>query len=435
MNLHTLIRFLQGCAAIMAAALLFQHYTQLGDHAISRPASSDFYKFYLSAQRLHKGVSMYWLVPPRERQGDACHPDTPDAERATAMPLPGRLTLGGELPCLSPNLNPPIFMAVMLPLSLLPYGNAWWIWAAFSSICSVLGVWLLSGSKPRTNKDRLFWTLLGSAALFTYYPTIANFSLGQLGSVLLPLLTMSWLDLRQARPVRSGLWLGLAIGLKPFLGVLLLGLFVLRNWKAMFSAIAALLGLSALGALAFGVNAYQDYALVAGNVNWTASNWNGSWFGFFDRYFSGQANANWPADKPLSKALGTAFALLTAGLWAWITRGQQQRAATSGVDTLFALGLPAALLASPLGWAYYFPVLTLSGFIAWQHTSHAVNPRPLRLTLLLPVVMSVVPISLKPSPSTLSPALWYGMDAWYFYALITAMIAVAIALRERSSRS
>ena len=414
---------------------LMHHYSTVGTNAIAHQASSDFYKFYLSAERVRAGHSMYWLVPPRERQGDACHPDTPDAERATAMPLPGRLTLGGVLPCLGPNLNPPIFMAVMLPLSLLPYGNAWWIWAAFSSICSVLGVWLLSGSKPRTNKDRLFWTLLGSTALFAYYPTMANFSLGQLGCVLLPLLAMSWLDLRQARSVRSGLWLGLAIGVKPFLGVLLLGLFVLENWKALVSATCALLGLSVLGALIFGVSACQDYVLVAGNVSWTASNWNGSWFGFFDRYFSGQADANWPADKPLSKALGTTFALLTVGLWAWITRVQQRGAGIHGVDTLFALGLPAALLASPLGWAYYFPVLPLSDLIAWQHTSNAANPRPLRLALVLPAVMSMVPLSLKPSPSPLNPALWHGVDAWYFYTLFAVFGACMLVLRAPNRRA
>jgi len=420
-------------AALLALAALGHHYVQVGTNAITRPSSSDFYKFYLSAERVRAGQSMYWLVPPRERQGDACHPDTPDVDRASTMPLPGRLTLGGELPCLGPNLNPPIFMAVMLPLSLLPYGQAWWIWAAFSSICTVFSVWLLAVSKQRATTEHMRWTLLGSTALFAYYPTMANFSLGQLGSVLLPLLAMGWFDLRKGRPVRSGLWLGLAIGIKPFLGVLLLGLFVLGNWKALISATCALLGLSALGALIFGMSACQDYVLVAGNVSWTASNWNGSWFGFFDRYFGGQANANWPANKPLSKALGTALAVLTVGLWAWITRGQHRRAATNGVDALFALGLPVALLTSPLGWVYYFPVLTLSGFIAWQHTSHAADPRPLRLALLLPVVMSVVPISLKPSPSPLSPTLWYGVDAWYFYSLLIALFAYSVAMRPNRS--
>lgn len=422
------VRLLLTLLSMLILAGLVYHYGTVGTNAISRQASSDFYKFYLSAQRVRAGESMYWLVPPRERQGDACHPDTPDTDRALAMPSPDRLTLGGELPCLGPNLNPPIFMAVMLPLSLLPYGQAWWIWAAFSSICTVFSVWLLTGSKLQTTTERMLWTLFGSTALFACYPTVANFSLGQLGSALLPLLTMSWLDLRHDKPIRSGLWLGVAIGVKPFLGVLLIGLLVLGNWKALVSATCALLGLCVVGVMMFGVSAYQDYALVASHVSWTATNWNGSWFGFFDRYFSGMADANWPANKPLSKALGTAFALLTVGLWAWITHGQQRRAATRGVDALFAAGLPVALLASPLGWAYYFPALALSGFIAWQHANIAAKPRPLRLALLLSGVMSVAPISLKPSPSPLNPALWFGIDAWYFYVLVGALCTFVLPL-------
>lgn len=418
-------------AALLILIAVGHHYVDVGTNAVSRPSSSDFYKFYLSAERVRTGHSMYWLVPPRARQGDACHPDTPDDVRALAMPLPGRLTLGGELPCLGPNLNPPIFTAVMLPLSLLPYGDAWWIWAGFSAICAVFSVWLLTGSKRRATGERFFWTLLGSAALFAYYPTMASFSLGQLGGLLLPLVTMSWLDLRQAKNMRSGLWLGLAIGIKPFLGVLLLGLLLLGNWKTLLTATCTLLGLFTLGAMIFGLGAYQDYALLAGNVSWTASNWNGSWFGLFDRCFSGQADANWPANKPLSQALGTAFALMTLGFGAWLTYRRYRQTVTSRADALFAVGLPACLLASPLGWMYYFPWLLPSVFIVWHQTATGPHGRPRRLGLSMFVIMTSIPIGLKPVPTPLNPTVWYGLDAWYFHALIVLLAVVMVSAAQK----
>lgn len=437
MTCHTFFtsRWRRFILALFATATLIgfgSHYYQTGINAISRPPSSDFHKFYLSAQRLRAGLSMYWLVPPRDRRGDACHPDTPDEERAATMPLAGRLTLGGELPCLGPNLNPPVFMALMQPLSQLPYAQAWWIWAAFSSICAVIGVWLMTNQPGRTLLDRLFLTLLGSTALFSFYPTLANFSLGQMGTALLPLLTLTWIELHRHRFGPAGTWLGLAIALKPFLGFMLLGLLALQQWKAIVIALLTILMLSAFGAMLYGISAYQDYALVANNVHWTATNWNGSWFGFIDRAFISQADLDWPTMRPLSKTLGTICAMATLATLLWRLRHMPRQGSSDGIDALFALGLPVTLLASPLGWMYYFPALALSVFIAWQHTNRHSARRTMRWALLLPVTMSLVPITLQPSPSPLNPAQWWGIDAWYFYALIALAGAALASLHSKS---
>lgn len=423
--------------ALTAMALLTGlafHYRQTGLNAVSRPASSDFYKFYLSAQRVKGGLSMYWLVPPREQLGDACHPDTPDEQRQSKLPPAGPLTLGGDLPCLNPNLNPPVFMVIMLPLSMMPYAQAWWIWAGFSSTCALIGIWLLTGTYNHRPRMRAFWMLIGSAAMFAYYPTLANFSMGQMGTVLLPLISLAWLYLKRGKALYSGCWLGLAVGLKPFLGLLLLGLVVLRCWRALGSAVLVISGMCAAGACFFGADAYRDYASLAANVSWTASNWNGSWYGFFDRLFSGFGGLNWATTKQLSIALAITFSMITTGIWLTMIRQQNRLHSSCRIDALFMLGVPTSLLTSPLGWVYYFPLLILSGFIALKHSTKLADPRPVRLALLLLAVMASIPISLKAAPSLLAPTAWQSMDAWSCYTLTYCFIICAFFIRKMEAQ-
>jgi hypothetical protein len=414
------------------------HYLEIGRNATSRPESTDFHKFYLSAERYRQGLSMYWMVPPRDRQGDPCHADTPPEVAARVMPPPGPMVLGGELPCLGPNLNPPLFMAAMLPLSLLPYAQAWWTWAALTTLCAVWGIWLLVGqARKRSPWEQLFWTWVGSTALFAWYPTLASFSLGQLGTVLLPLLALCWVDLRAAKVWRAGFWLGLGIAIKPFMMAMLIFLLLIGRWRAAIGAVTSAFGLTLLGAALFGVQAHQDYLSIAGNVTWTSSNWNGSWFGFFDRLFSGQADSTWPATRPLSKALGTSFALATVCATVLITRKAWQQADARGVDAAMAMGVTTTLLVAPLGWVYYFPALVVSLLGAWRTVGGHPHSRHIKQALLLLVTISAIPIGLKPIPTAQHPAVWWGLDAWYTYCLIGLGLTLALAFttKERGAEA
>jgi hypothetical protein len=418
--------------------VLGPHYLEIGRNATSRPESTDFHKFYLSAERYRQGLSMYWMVPPRDRQGDPCHADTPQEVAARAMPPPGPMVLGGKLPCLGPNLNPPVFMVAMLPLSRLPYPQAWWAWAALTMLCAVWGIWVLVGQARESSLgEQLFWTWVGSTALFAWYPTLASFSMGQLGMVLLPLLALCRADLRAAKAWRAGFWLGLGIAIKPFMLAMLIFLLIIGRWRAVVSAVLAAAALSLLGLALFGIQPLQDYLLISGNVTWTSSNWNGSWFGFFDRMFSGQADATWPATRPLSRALGISFALATLCATALITRKAWRRADASGVDAAMALGLTTTLIVAPLGWVYYFPALTVSLFGAWPVAGKHPRSRHIKQALLMLMAMSAIPIGLKPIPTAQLPSAWWALDAWYTYCLIGLGLTLALTFtpKERGAEA
>lgn len=406
---------------LLLALLLLPHYQKLGRHAVTRPVSSDFYKFHLSAERMKAGLSPYWMVPARQQRGDPCHPDTPPDAPGVKWPEPSRTQLGGEHPCLGPNLNPPIFMAFMLPLSGLPYPVAWWTWAAVSLMCGLATLWLMLGSLPMSRRERAAWMPIASTAMLLYYPAMANFELGQLGLVLCLPLAAGWIALRQGQPMRAGIWWGVLIAIKPFMAVLLVALACVRHWRAICASLGVLAMLYALTVLAYGWEMHADYLSLAGNVHWTAASWNGSWIGFFDRFFSGHPDSDWPANRTLSKALGSTAAMLTLAVMVLALR--RKRDDLCSADAVIALAPVTALLITPLGWLYYLPWTIISVLAACLGKVSADN-RWTTTALATFVVASTVPVTLKPSPSPLNPSTTHLLDNWVLLCLVLLFSAI-----------
>lgn len=406
--------------ALLLCLMLLPHYQSMGQRAVTTPVSSDFYKFQLSADRMKAGLSPYWQVPARLKRGDPCHPDTPAGSPDVIWPEPSGTQLGGEHPCLGPNLNPPVFMAIMQPLSGLRYPVAWWTWAAFSLMCGLVSLWLMLGSLPWTRTQRIAWLPIAGTAMLLYYPTMANFQLGQLGLALCLPLAAGWLALRQGRATRAGMWWGLLIAIKPFMAVILVALACVRHWKALWACLAVLALVHAVTIGVYGLEMHADYLKLASNVHWTAANWNGSWIGFFDRMFSGHPSSDWPANRALSKALGGTAALLTLAAMALALF--RKHTDLCAADAVTALAAVTALLVTPLGWLYYLP-WTLVGVFAISRPGCA-HRRWTTGALAAFVAATMVPITLKPSPSPLNPSTEPLLDNWVLLCLLLLFTAV-----------
>ena len=413
--------------SILLAGVLAPHYLSIGRGACAQPSNSDFLKFYVSAQREDQGLSMYWLMPPRDRMGDPCNRDTPPSQ--VQLPsAPSHLYIGSALACLAPNLNPPVFLALIVPLSHLTYATAYWAWSAAELVGMVLCVWCWSGIFGLPWTHRMVWTLVGSSAMLAYYPGVANFWLGQVGWLIALPLSRSWLSMRQGREWHSGLWLGLAIALKPIWALLAMFLLPMKAWRALAGAMLASLTMTSLGVLLFGWQAQLDYVHVAGHVTWTGQNWNASWLGLFDRHYMSLGDASWPRTRNLSHALAGLFGLLTCLVTARLIAKWGRDPGTCA-DSLFSLGVPATLLACPLGWLYYFPILAIGWLSAWQRGITAPKRRPLLLGTVLAVIMLEIPLPLKPSPTALHPSTWLSFDTWYFCALLVDLMVLAASFR------
>lgn len=418
--------------ALAILAAIFRLYQVAGYETTSAPPSSDFYKFYLSGERLNQGKSIYWIIPSRIKPGDPCHPDR---VRELGQPISsqeGALSLGGPLPCLAPNLNPPIFMALVQPLTTLPYSDAWWIWACASTVCGVASIWVLAGTFTNTPGRRGLYTAWGSILLLLYYPTYANFALGQVGTLLMLPLSLAWTALRQGQSLRAGAWLGLATGLKPFLGIFVVSLLILKEWRASMTWCVTSTALALSGIIWLGWGVHQDYQIVAKTVTWTTSNWNGSLIGLVDRAFSGLDPTTQPELQWLRKVIGYGLASLTLVLVAWALKRAKGSSQQDRADLLFVLTVPASVLISPLGWLYYLPWLGLSASAIWQLTKQGFGfARPYRLALCLPWLATLLPVPMKNVPTPKHPTVWYGIDSLYAFALLGFFgIAIWVALHK-----
>lgn len=414
-------------------AWLSQFYFAAGQRATTYPDSTDFYKFLLSAQRLKSGQSMYWLVPPRKHLGDPCHPSTPPEQARRQGNVPDGLLLDRDDPCLGPNLNLPIFMVLVQPLTALSFEQAWWIWTAASLACGVLGMALLVRTLVRDASLRPLATLAGSAALFLYYPTLANASLGQVGTLLLPVLVLAWRALRCNDAMWAGLWLGLAVSFKPFLAILWLGLLPQKQLRPFAATGLTIAVLGMMSWALFGIDMHRHYLLLVSDVTWNGTNWNAAWAGVTERFFSGQASSVLPQGSLQARAWAAGLSLLTLALVAWRLR-KTDHSTLQDADALMALGLPAALLISPLGWAYYFPMLALPFVTLWQRTAALPATRSWRMGLLLPLVLSMATIVIRPSPRPETPTVWWGIDSIYCYALIV-LLTLGLAIFQPLTRN
>ena len=67
------------------------------------------------------------------------------------------------------------------------------------------------------------------------------------------------------------------------------------------------------------------------------------------------------------------------------------------IDLDFSVIITAMLLLSPLGWLYYFPLLSIPFLILWQWSKTGIYPIALPIILMICIFFSNIPISLLDS--------------------------------------
>lgn len=152
---------------------------------------------------------------------------------------------------------PPSFLLICLPLGLLPYLAALAAWLGATGVA----YWRVARAWLGETKGLALPVLAFPAVLI-------NAGHGQNGFLTTALFGGGALMLRR-RPWIGGLCLGL-LAFKPHLGLLIpIALLASRNWRAFAGAAAAVLGLVAASALAFGPDVWRAYpdALSAMRLN------------------------------------------------------------------------------------------------------------------------------------------------------------------------
>jgi hypothetical protein len=178
-----------------------------------------------------------------------------------------------------PNWHPPARLALHAPLAFLPLRWAAIIWILLESAALVVAL-LLLGNELNWPSD----LTLAGAGLGLILPLVqSELRGGQVHLVLLLLAVLAWRAARRARDTAAGAWIGLAVAIKVFPGVLLAPFLLQRRYRLIGTGAAVALGVTALAWIPFGSPRFFSATFGGGLSRWYAWPWNISWLGFSAR--------------------------------------------------------------------------------------------------------------------------------------------------------
>jgi len=349
------IRALVAGGVVVLCIVWLAYYAILARAMVEQYHLNDFGKFYYSARLFLEGKDMYGPSP------------------ATSMPV------GPGLEHEFLNVNPPHFHLLLLPLAPLAPLTALIVWAVASVAALAFSLRLVVRElQVRLTPTSALWSVL---ALLSFAATGAVIITGQLTFFLMIPVTLAWAAAREGRWPRAGVWMGLAMSVKPFLLIFVPYFLLRRQWRAAGYAVLTVAAAFGVGRAVFGIEAHEGWGRALAGTDWPWAAMNGSLLGMLSRslrpspYFTPQ----WLAPE-LVRPFWRIGALVILAATLWISARDRSDVA---VDRGFALLLLGALLVSPLGWVYYLwlPVgpmaaLAVTWFRDWRPAAR------LRTTLL-----------------------------------------------------
>lgn len=383
---------------------------------------SDFGKFYHSQQLFIQEANIYAPVYFVKNKLHTSYATNATPPHSKVLKLAG-------------NLNPPFFTLISFPLAYLSYPHALLLWTMLSILSGALGILLLQ-QKLDPQTFSISCALLLLIALFSYFPSFVNLQFGQVSLLLLPLLVLGWRAARDKKTIRTAIFLGLATSLKPFIGLFLFYFLMRKEWRGLCAFFLTLLGCALIAALCLGIDTYLAYYHACQEIKWAASSWNVSFYGFLLRLWGGvEGNV---ALLPVPGLIAYLYPLLTGLFFLLIIhflRPVVQISAQQKMDLDFSVIIVGMLLLSPLGWIYYFPLLSIPILILWQFATTGLYPIALRLFLMTCIFFSNMPIGLFGSDlikkSNRLP-LFFGSSLYFL--VLTGLVSLLFFLRYRLAR-
>ena len=273
------------------------------------------------------------------------------------------------------NLNPPLLtVAVFAPVAHLSYTGAKIVWLLLNTACISLAVMVIGHELRRTP---LQMAISLTAMLATQGAFMAIRS-GQITWLLLAPLTLAWAYYRHDRPIAAGVCVGICVAIKPPLALMAL----LLPWQTWLTAGAVSAGLSLGGIAVTGLGPWLAWSRLGSEVTWLGSPANASLWGAAARLRSGGVSGS-IHELPV----GVIVAVSLVALWlGWITVRERDR------DRRFLRATLWSLLVSPLGWAYYLPLVWGAATATWRSRSIRVG----YAIALLPVAFNPPGLNLLP---------------------------------------
>lgn len=304
-------------------------------------------------------------------------------------------SLGIEAHC--PNLNPPLSLPFFALLGRMDAGIAIQGWrlvslAFYSSSLMLLIKW----APVRMGNLRILWTL----SLAGFWQIL---ELGQIYAPLVFAATAGWILLHRRHDVWGGVFIGCLVAAKPNLAVWPLFLLLNGQIAAGLTSLAVASVLTPIPALLYGASIYSQWLEASAQFTGLTFPGNSSLAGLTARFGS-----------PSVGLMVATTLIVAAGYFVWRER--------PGVTTASALALIVSLLAGPIAWVGYTPVL-----LPWFFWTKWDIPMVLA-AVILAVPFWLVLILFEKS------WFWFVAAGWlYGWALLLLLISIARRLSAEAS--
>jgi glycosyl transferase family 87 len=337
------------------------------------------------------------------------------------------------------NLNPPHFHLILLPLAPLPARWALVVWVLASLLCLALSLRLIARESGITLTP---WRLrLALLALLGFAGMGAVAVTGQVSFVLLLPVTLAWIRARRGNWVEAGLYLGLAMSIKPFLALFLPYLVLRRRFVALATTVGVGSAAFLVGLGVFGWEAHRSWIKGLSAVSWEWVAMNASVLGYLRRVLAPSAYYVPALDAP--GLIGPLWLILSGAIGIVSLAVAATDVGERAVDRAFGLLLLAALLISPLGWTYYWwfalgPMVAVVASWWGQDSRPERQPASIAERWRRALLLAAVPGLIWPLPATIAfqPSAWATAfpGSAYFWATLALWAALIADWRAAGGR-
>lgn len=413
-NLQNKMNFRSRCRAIgsmILFAILILFFLGVITAYARRPELSDFLKFYASSRFLWEGQSIYTPI--------------------TVETIPTEINIASQLLVsqIHPNLNPPFQSLLISPLGLLSYSTAFWIWSLISLTLGLISIYLIYNAYRKEFRNSHPFEL--SIIFLLFFPTILNFSSGQISVLLLFFVTIAWISARSGKDRFAGIAIGIALSLKIFFGLFIPVFIILRRWKLLVWSLGTFFVCNIFTLLAVGSEPHIEYMQTISSVTWYSASWNASIMGFFTRIFGGAESVpliNFPG---IGLILIVVFSILVVMFLLWIAIFGNDKN-KSEFDLIFSTTLVSMLLVSPFGWIYYFVLLIIPLVVTWYSAKKYKDYIMMGLLIVAWILCSIPYTIPNENIKPIDMFTWAGFP---FYGLLLFMIISIDLFRDYRNQS
>jgi hypothetical protein len=333
---------------LLGNALIINNYRNVG---------SDFCQDYIAANSLRRGGSLY---------GE----DIKNLEKEL-------VGFGGIQ-----NFHPPFNALLFLPLSFLPYKTAY----IFLGIISIVLLLLINQLVVMGLKISGEWFLNLTCFTLYWYPVFYCLGTGQSSMIIAACLVGGWFCLRFEKTNIAGFLFAIATLIKLFPGLILLYLFMRKDWHTFLATVFFIVFGLFVTAFIVGFNDMQTYSIimVARDIDeWRGFVLNHSVTGVITRVFGDRTVWTEPLIQlPQINSFLIIFLNLSILIYT-IFKIKVMAVKKELFDYGFGLTIVAMLLLSPITWEHIFPVLILPISLLLREYVKERSPRKLRIILLI----------------------------------------------------